>query len=62
MKRNSVSVSSLVKDGYSVCFDDRVVIRFNKHFVCSGTLVDNLYIIKPISCDSKELNNSIVSL
>ena len=60
MRRNLVSVSSLVKDGYSVCFDDRVVICFNKHFIYSSTLVDNLYIIKPINYDNREMNNSII--
>ena len=49
MRRNLISVSSLVKDGYSVLFNDYVIIKLNKIFLCSGTLMDNLYIINPVS-------------
>ena len=49
IKRNLVSVSSLVKNGYSVYFNKRVVIKENKRFICSGQLVDDFYIINHVS-------------
>ena len=57
-----ISVSSLVKDGYSVLFNDYVIIKLNKRFICFGTLMDNLYIIKHISpsLQQNELNNTNV--
>ena len=42
IRMNLIPVSSLVKDGYSVLFNDSVIINLNKIFICSGTLVDNL--------------------
>ena len=47
--RNLISVSSLVKDGYSVLFNDSIIIKLNKRFIYSGTLMDNLYTINPVS-------------
>ena len=57
-----ISTSSLVKDGYSVLFNDSIIIKLNKRFICSGTLMDNLYIIKPVSpsLQQNELNNTNV--
>ena len=49
IRRNLISISSLVKDGYSFWFNDSVVIKLNKRFICSGTLMDNLYIINLVS-------------
>ena len=49
IRRNLISVSSLVKDGYSVLFNDFVIIKLNKRFICSSTLMDNLYIINLVS-------------
>ena len=49
IRRNLISVSSLVKDGYSILFNDYVIIRLNKIFIYSSTLMDNLYIIKLVS-------------
>ena len=62
IKRNLISTSSLVKDGYSILFNDSVIIKLNKRCLCSGTLMDNLYIIKPISpsLQQNELNNTNV--
>ena len=62
IRRNLISVSSLVKDGYSILFNDLVIINLNKRFICSGTLVDNLYIINPVSPSLKinKLNNTNV--
>ena len=60
IRRNLVSVSKLFKDGYSVYFSNSVVIKLNKHFVCSGSLVDDLYIINPMfpTVQLNELNNT----
>ena len=60
IKRNLVTVSSLVKNGYTVYFNKRVVIKENKRFICSGQLVDNLHIINPVSptLQLNELNNT----
>ena len=49
IRRNLISVSSLVKDGYSILFNDYVIIKLNKRFLCFGTSMDNLYIINPVS-------------
>ncbi|WP_441294470.1 hypothetical protein, partial [Escherichia coli] len=38
IRRNLVSVSKLIKDGYLVYFSDSVVIKLNKRFICSGSL------------------------
>ena len=57
-----ISVSSLVKDAYSVLFNDSVIIKLNKRFIYSGTLMDNLYIIKHVSpsLQQNKLNNTNV--
>ena len=59
IRRNLISVSSLVKDGYLVLFIDYVIIKLNKRFIYSGTLIDNLYIINHVSpsIQQNELNN-----
>ena len=49
IRRNLISVSCLAFYGYSVSFNKLVVIKKNKSFICSGTLVDNIYIVNPIS-------------
>ena len=62
IRRNLISVSSMVKDGYSVLFNDSVIIKLNKRFIYSGTLMDNLYIINLVSpsLQQNELNNTNV--
>ena len=62
IRRNLISVSSLVKDGYSILFNDSVIIKLNKRFICSSTLMDNVYIINPVSpsLQQNELNNTNV--
>ena len=63
IRRNLISFSSLVKDGYSVLFNDYVIMNLNKRFIFSGTLVENLYIINPVFPSlqkKKELNNTNV--
>ena len=60
IRRNSVSISSLVKNGYSVYFNKRVVIKENKRFIYSNQLVDDRYIINNVSptLQLNELNNT----
>lgn len=55
-----VSVSNLIKDGYLVYFNDSMVIKKNKCFIYSGSLVNNLYVINPIipTMQLNELNNT----
>ena len=47
MKRNLISVSCLYKQGYTVLFNSLVSIQKNKTFICSGTLIDDLYYLSP---------------
>ena len=47
LKRNLISIAYLFKDSYSVSFSNKVVIRKNKSFICSGWMQNNLYFIKP---------------
>ena len=49
IRRNLVLVFSLVKNGYSVYFNKRVVIKGNKCLIYSGQLVDDIYIINLVS-------------
>ena len=60
IRRNLISVSRLVDNGYSIYFSNSVVIKLNKYFIYSGTLVDGLYIINHISPTQQlnELNNT----
>ena len=60
IRRNLISISRLVDNGYSVYFSNSVVIKLNKYFICSGTLVDGLYVINHISHTQQlnELNNT----
>ena len=62
IRRNLISVSSLVKDRYSILFNDFFIIKLNKRFICSGTLMDNLYTINLVSpsLQQNELNNTNV--
>ncbi|KAL6312302.1 hypothetical protein AAG906_014654 [Vitis piasezkii] len=64
IRRNLISVSSLSKNGYSVCFnefyDDSVVIKFREQMICSGSLIDGLYILKvtpELQLTNSEVNN-----
>ena len=53
--RNLISVTYLGKHGYYVILKDNVVIKKDKVFICSGNIVDSLYILTP---DKHELYNS----
>ena len=50
-----ISTTYLGRHGYCVILKDNVVIRKDKLFICSGNIVNGLYIIPPSKC---ELYNS----
>ena len=62
IRRNLISVSSLVNNGYSFHFGTEVSIKRNGSFICSGTLSNGLYLINHCTQESSkmELNNSLV--
>ena len=47
VRRNLISATYLGKHGYCVILKDNVVIKKNKVFICSGNMVDGLYILTP---------------
>ena len=53
--RNLISATYLGKHGYCVILKDNVVIKKSKMFICSGNIVDGLYIL---TLDKYELYNS----
>ena len=55
VRRNLISATYLGKHGYCVILKDNVVIKKDKMFICSGNIVDGLYILTP---DKHELYNS----
>ena len=55
VRRNLTSATYLGKHGYCVILKDNVVIKNEKMFICSGNIVDGLYILIP---DKHELYNS----
>ena len=55
VRRNLISTTYLGKHGYCVILKDNVVIKKGKVFICSGNIVDGLYILTP---DKHELYNS----
>ena len=55
VRRNLISATYLGKHGYYVILKDNVVIKKDKVFICSGNIVDDLYILTP---DKHELYNS----
>ena len=61
IKRNIVLVSNLVHFGYSVYFNDFMLIRRNKYFIYPSLLVDNLHIINYVSpiLQLSKMNNTI---
>lgn len=61
--RNLIYATYLGKHGYCVILKDNVVIKKNKVFICSGNMVDGLYILTPdkhVLYNSKLDNNSHV--
>ena len=55
VRRNLISTTYLGKHGYCVILKDNVVIKKGKVFICSGNIVNGLYILTP---DKHELYNS----
>ena len=53
--RNLISATYLGKHGYCVILKNNVVIKKDKVFICSGNIVDGLYIL---TSDKHELYNS----
>ncbi|CAA0824262.1 Unknown protein, partial [Striga hermonthica] len=63
-RKNLISVSKLFMNNFSATFDNKVVIRFGKKFIYSGSLADNLYILESKSSplQQKQLLNSSSNL
>ena len=55
VRRNLIFATYLGRHGYCVILKDNVVIKKGKMFICSGNIVDGLYILTP---DKHELYNS----
>ena len=55
VRRNMISATYLGRHGYCVILKDIVVIMKDKVFICSGNIVDGLYILTP---NKHELYNS----
>ena len=55
IRRNLISATYLGKHRYYVILKNNVVIKKGKMFICSGNIVDGLYILTP---DKHELYNS----
>ena len=50
VRRNLISVSYLSCNGFSAIFNENFVsIKYDVDEICCGMLVDNLYILEPIS-------------
>ena len=54
--RNLISATYLGKHGYCVILKDNVVIKKDKVFICSGNIVDGLYILTPDKMNYTILN------
>ena len=55
--RNLISVSCLMRQGYSVLFDNKVSIRKNKSLIYTGTHRNNLFFIQPKSISLHNLES-----
>ena len=56
VRRNLIFATYLGKHGYCVILKDNVVIKKGKMFICSGNIVDGLYILLLISMNYIILN------
>ena len=54
VRRNLISATYLGRHGYFVILKDNVVIKKDKVFICSGNIIDGLYIL---TLDKHELYN-----
>ena len=62
LRRNLISVSKLINNGFTVSFANEVIIKRNHLFICSGIETNGLYVITPIASNKHdmELNNLVV--
>ena len=56
VRRNLISTTYLGKNGYCIILKDNVVIKKSKMFICSGNIMDGLYILFLISMNYIILN------
>ena len=50
VRRNLISVSSLACNGFSAIFNKNFIsIKYDVDVICCGMLVDNLYMLEPIT-------------
>ena len=54
VRKNLISATYLGKYGYCVILKGNIVIKKDKVFICSGNIIDDLYILTP---DKHELYN-----
>jgi hypothetical protein len=57
IRRNLISITVLGQQGYSTSLKDIVVIKKDKPFIYTGTIIDGLYIV---TLDAYELKNSVL--
>lgn len=59
LRRNLISVSSLVNKSYSITFGTEVVIKRNGAFICSSKVINGLYLLTPTMHEihDTEINN-----
>jgi len=59
LQQNLISVSSLVNKSYSITFGTEVVIKRNGTFICSGKVINGLYLLTPTMYEihDTEINN-----
>ena len=63
-RRNLISISKLINNGFTVSFTNEVIIKRNNLFICFGVETDGLYVIAPITSNKHdiELNSSVVTI
>ena len=61
LRRNLISISSLVNKSYSITFGTEVVIKRNGTFICSGKIIIGLYLLTPTMYEihHTEINNRL---
>ena len=62
VRRNLISATYVGKHGYYVILKDNVVIKKDKVFICSGNIVDGLYILTPDKHEELDRNSHVKSL
>ena len=63
-RRNLISVSKLINNGFTVSFANEVIIKRNNLFIYFSVETNGLYVITSIASNKyiMELNNSVVSI